>query len=244
MLSFASSSATKTLARKGKGTPSKAHGHGRPPLVSPAGPVVPGPHPAVRWGSAGRRPARPHADSAGAASRTDKHPPHTVLHQRPPAACPAGPQTRGPGAARAGYKTAAHSLQVPASHSRTVSSCSHTRAPRCSVLSLGLGLRHHTTSVLCSRFVTTKSLTMCGIFAVLGCADCSQAQRARVLTCSRRQAPAVHCTVVLERVFCLCDLDGWKGIISLYREKQTEDISLWADWASVDFTLLRGPCYA
>uniref|UniRef100_K4A6W5 asparagine synthase (glutamine-hydrolyzing) n=2 Tax=Setaria italica TaxID=4555 RepID=K4A6W5_SETIT len=28
--------------------------------------------------------------------------------------------------------------------------------------------------------------TMCGIFAVLGCADCSQAQRARVLACSRR----------------------------------------------------------
>jgi asparagine synthase (glutamine-hydrolysing) len=27
---------------------------------------------------------------------------------------------------------------------------------------------------------------MCGIFAVLGCADCSQAQRARVLACSRR----------------------------------------------------------
>lgn len=34
---------------------------------------------------------------------------------------------------------------------------------------------------------------MCGILAVLGCSDCSQARRARILACSRRQA-SVHCT--------------------------------------------------
>jgi hypothetical protein len=36
---------------------------------------------------------------------------------------------------------------------------------------------------------------MCGILAVLGCSDWSQAKRARILACSRRQEhPSIHCT--------------------------------------------------
>uniref|UniRef100_A0A0A9D1X6 Uncharacterized protein n=1 Tax=Arundo donax TaxID=35708 RepID=A0A0A9D1X6_ARUDO len=47
-----------------------------------------------------------------------------------------------------------------------------------------------------SSFLPTVRGIMCGILAVLGCADWSQAKRARILTCSRRQA-LVHCTVKL-----------------------------------------------
>ncbi|KAF8683799.1 hypothetical protein HU200_044733 [Digitaria exilis] len=76
---------------------------------------------------------------------------------------PAACPVTAPAAARAGYKMAGPPPLVLASHTQ------HEALAR------------------------SPSPAMCGIFAVLGCADCSQAQRARVLACSRRQAPA-HCT--------------------------------------------------
>jgi len=97
------------------------------------------------------------------------------------------PQTRGPGAARAGYKTAGHSPLVPASQHNTSSSLITVSSPSNDPQTRARLVLPLSPS---PQPLAPRALSaMCGIFAVLGCADCSQAQRARVLACSRRQAP-------------------------------------------------------
>ena len=124
--------------------------HGRPPLVNPAGTVARPHRPGVALPSDGDPTPAPGADARAGPTLTRPalHPERISSRRAPsppnghPPRVRGRPQTRGPGAARAGYKTAGHSppgSRIPARAARsrssptlTVSSpCSapHTRSP-------------------------------------------------------------------------------------------------------------------